>query len=1151
MVNPVVLIWGFQIVKLLNTKKIIVKTSKLYIFLTTIFCLSLISATYAQNDLVVAKDGSGNYTTLQAAIDAAPTNSTVPYKIFIKNGKYREKVTIPSTKPFLYLIGESINGVIISYDDYAGKPGVTEIATLTINSNDCVLMEMTVENSWGRKFDGPQALAVKGNADRLIFKNCRFISGQDTVMANGAGKRQYFKNCYIDGNTDYIYGSAIAVFDSCVVFSRDRLDGSTGGYLTAANTPIGQTYGYVFRDCLLPNNNGQTFYTLGRPWGNDVPPATSETKVVFLNCKMGSTVVPARWSPWSATTNTSLITYAEYNTTYFNGSKVDLSQRVSWSQELNATQAAPYFVNSNMFGTWDPCAVLNTVCQPLTPLLSLANVRVNRNSTGSTVRFNLCWPVNGATLQLLRSTDSLNFNNTAAVLNSITTSTDTIVSYQFTDGLPASGVSYFYRVKAAKAGMTDVLSDTIIKVNTSIPLNNDFKSIGSGGWSNNVSAVATIASGSVTTVAITSSPTGYTGVPTVTFSAAPAGGTRATGTAIVTGGVVTGVTITNPGSGYTSAPTVTFSTSGVGGNSIWQKYNSTTSTWDAVALGTAPSATNVTISSGNTVSLNTLGGATSLTIENGAVFQCDGQTRNIRMKGDVINNGVFGGTNTNFNKIYLEMDGTSGTYNIIGTGTYNFVALRPLTAIQNLVVNINANIILTNLQAWYASTSATDQGNNNVTINIGAGYTVTAAALHSTASTNTAATYGNYTYNIDGILDMSSSTSLSGLIPNATASSSKILTLNVNGILRTGTQFRTVSTTPGANESKVVLNIGASGLVDATKATTFAIVPNYFLISGNGALERSVGSSSVLFPIGTSSSSYSPLTLTNSGTVDNFTVSLKNTLSNPVANSTIIVNKQWTLTPDNTLGSDISATFGWMTIDQAASFAPTSALMVSRYDGSTWVGSNTTLGSGSGTLADPYTVTTSGLTTFGNFIVSNSTSLPLTLLSFNASLVDKKAKLYWQTSNEFNLKHFEVERSDDAITFIPIGTIISRNLTGPNSYDFTDANALGSITYYRLKSVNTDGSFSYSKTISVSSKSANKLSIYPNPSLSIVNVTHENASSDAAIEVYSIGGKKIIIYKPLEGTNQTRIDVSSLPAGSYIIKFTNQATVSTLYFNKQ
>lgn len=132
--------------------------------------LSFTSA-YAQYDVIVAKDGSGNFATLQAAIDAAPSNRTTPYTIFVKKGKYVEKITIPATKTFLYVTGEGINETSISWDDYSGKPGVSEIATVTINANDCALMNMTIENSWGRKYDGPQALALKANADRLIFKN--------------------------------------------------------------------------------------------------------------------------------------------------------------------------------------------------------------------------------------------------------------------------------------------------------------------------------------------------------------------------------------------------------------------------------------------------------------------------------------------------------------------------------------------------------------------------------------------------------------------------------------------------------------------------------------------------------------------------------------------------------------------------------------------------------------------------------------------------------------------------------------------------------------------------------------------------------------------------------------------------------------------
>lgn len=584
----------------------------------------------------------------------------------------------------MQILGEGVNETIFSWDDYAGKAGVTEIATITIFSNDCVFMNMTIENSWGRKYDGPQALAVRAQGDRVIFKNCKLVSGQDTVMANGNGKRQYYRNCYFDGNTDYIYGSAIAVFDSCVIFNRDRVDGSNGGVFTAASTPFGQTYGYVFRDCLLPNNNGQSAYTLGRPWGNADPPYTSETKVVFLNCRMGTTVRPDRWQVWTPLTNTSLITYAEYKTKYFNGTPVDLSNRLPWTKEFNDSIAAPYFVNSNIFGNWDPCSVLAEVCQPFAAPLSTSNFRVNRSASQSTILFNICWPVAGVRYELHRSTDSLNFSS----INSFTSTTDTLAAYQFTDVLPPSGTSYYYRLVTSKNGYKTYTADTTLKVNISVPLNGDFRSVASGGWTNNVSAVATIAGGAVTGVTISSSPSGYTTAPAVTFAAAPSGGTTATGTAVLTGGRVTGVNITNPGSGYTSAPAVTFSTAGVGAASIWQRYTANTSTWDDIALGTAPSNTNVTITSGTTISLNTLSGINSLTIESGGVLQTDGVARNIRINGDVNNNGTFGGASAPANNLTMEMNTSSGTFRIGGSGVYRFATFRPLTAVQIVTTSL-------------------------------------------------------------------------------------------------------------------------------------------------------------------------------------------------------------------------------------------------------------------------------------------------------------------------------------------------------------------------------------------------------------------------------------------------------------------------------
>jgi pectin methylesterase-like acyl-CoA thioesterase len=212
-------------------------------------------------DLTVAKDGSGNYTTVQAAIDAAPTNATAAYTIFIKNGIYKEKITVASNKTFITLVGESVANVILTFDDFSGKPmpsggtfGTSNSASTTINANDFTAVNISFENTTG---EAPQALAINVNGDRCAFKNCRFLGGQDTLLANGAGKRQYYKQCYIDGTVDFIFGNAIAIFDDCTIYPKTR-SSAGNSYITAANTIAGQTYGYVFRNCII-QIEGQRF----------------------------------------------------------------------------------------------------------------------------------------------------------------------------------------------------------------------------------------------------------------------------------------------------------------------------------------------------------------------------------------------------------------------------------------------------------------------------------------------------------------------------------------------------------------------------------------------------------------------------------------------------------------------------------------------------------------------------------------------------------------------------------------------------------------------------------------------------------------------------------------------------------------------------
>ncbi|RYY12326.1 MAG: hypothetical protein EOO36_17650, partial [Cytophagaceae bacterium] len=427
-------------------------------------------AASAQNsppDVTVTKDGTGNFTTVQAAITAAPVGRTTPYVIYLKNGKYKEKINVPANKPFLQLVGESVGGVTLTYDDYSGKAnpaggtfGTSNSASVTVLAADFSAFNVTFENTTGVN-PGPQALAINVTADRATFRNCRFLGGQDTVFTGGNATRQYFRNCYIDGNTDFIFGPTIAVFEQCVIYPKTRNDGGTGGYITAANTPPNQAYGYVFRNCVIASNLGTTTYTLGRPWQNDAstaPVAKSRNKVVFLKTKIGAGVVrPEGWSTWDTGTDVSLITYAEYQPRNFRGQLVNVSQRVSWSSQLAAADTAQYQTGT-VLGTWNPCAASAGVCASFAPGIAVANFLASKGATSTSFSWNACWAVPQVQYELLRSSTR---KGAYTSVSQVLAPNDTTYNFRNTDALPAPGGSYFYYLRCSKAGLTTHLTDTL------------------------------------------------------------------------------------------------------------------------------------------------------------------------------------------------------------------------------------------------------------------------------------------------------------------------------------------------------------------------------------------------------------------------------------------------------------------------------------------------------------------------------------------------------------------------------------------------------------------------------------------------------------------------------------------------------------------
>ncbi|HSC53332.1 MAG TPA: pectinesterase family protein [Phnomibacter sp.] len=313
-----------------------------------IVCLLVIcSAAIAQADknremLVVAKDGTGRYTTVQQALDALPQHSATPVTIFVKKGVYYEKLLIDTFKQYVKLVGEDKFNTIISYNDHAGKKSPTgeTINTRTSWSVRILANDFTAENISFRNdagFTAGQAVAVETIGDKLVFRNCRFLGFQDVLFTSSARSRQYFEDCYIEGTTDFIFGSATVWFERCELHSKKD------SHVTAASTPKENTFGYVFNQCTLTADTSVHKVTLGRPW-------QPYAKVVYMHCQIGAHIKPEGWSDWNNAENQKTAFYAEYRNS---GPGAATAQRVPWSKQLSKKQAKEYRLKK-VFKDWNP-----------------------------------------------------------------------------------------------------------------------------------------------------------------------------------------------------------------------------------------------------------------------------------------------------------------------------------------------------------------------------------------------------------------------------------------------------------------------------------------------------------------------------------------------------------------------------------------------------------------------------------------------------------------------------------------------------------------------------------------------------------------------------------------------------------------------------
>jgi pectinesterase len=291
--------------------------------------------------LIVAADGSGDFKTVQAAIDSIPEDGTARTIIHIKPGIYTEVIRVPKEKPFIEFLGDDAATTILTFNNthYTKGPdekelGTSKSASTFIYGSDFLARNITFQNSAGPV---GQALAINIYADRAAFFNCRFLGWQDTVMTNR--NRQYFQDCYIAGHVDFIFGAATVYFKNCEIHCREK------GSITAASTPQASAYGYVFDHCKITSEAPSWSVILGRPW-------RPYGATIFMNTEIADCIKPEGWDDWGVA-NQKTARYAEYKNS---GAGAATDGRVPWTRQLGDDEAGRIKIDAVLGGSdhWNP-----------------------------------------------------------------------------------------------------------------------------------------------------------------------------------------------------------------------------------------------------------------------------------------------------------------------------------------------------------------------------------------------------------------------------------------------------------------------------------------------------------------------------------------------------------------------------------------------------------------------------------------------------------------------------------------------------------------------------------------------------------------------------------------------------------------------------
>ena len=285
--------------------------------------------------LFVARDGTGEFRNVSEAIEVCRAFMEYHKVIYVKKGVYKEKLVIPQWLTNIEICGEDRDQTIITWDDHANikaditplttsgeaqKIGTFRTFTLKIQGSRITLKNITIENNSARL---GQAVALHTEGDRLTFVNCRFLGHQDTVYTGNAKTRLYFRDCYIEGTTDFIFGPSTAWFEQCRIFCK------SDSYITAASTPQDVPYGYIFNHCTISCAPHVTKVYLGRPWRD-------YGYTLFMNCQLPGQIRPEGWHQWRPEA-VKTARYMEYNNT---GEGAATDKRVSWSRQQKKKEAS-------------------------------------------------------------------------------------------------------------------------------------------------------------------------------------------------------------------------------------------------------------------------------------------------------------------------------------------------------------------------------------------------------------------------------------------------------------------------------------------------------------------------------------------------------------------------------------------------------------------------------------------------------------------------------------------------------------------------------------------------------------------------------------------------------------------------------------------